>query len=178
MDRQQGWHMDDKEEILEQLRQGLKNMSTTLDPGYGAIPPTGLEYANVTIGSGLSTTYTLSNLGPTTSTISVSPTWLGSNGTTGGFSWSNAQPSATVAESGKLSLHGNEADIEINGASLLSMIQRIEQRLNILSPNKQLEEEWEQLKELGEQYRALEKKLTEQGKMWETLKKMPPPEIK
>jgi hypothetical protein len=47
-----------------------------------------------------------------------------------------------------------------------------------LTPNQELEAEWDQLRELGNQYRALEQKLTEQGKMWNALKKMPPPEIK
>jgi hypothetical protein len=60
----------------------------------------------------------------------------------------------------------------------MTMLHRIEERLNILTPNKKLEAEWDQLRELGEQYRELEKKLNEQSKMWETLKKMPPPDIK
>jgi hypothetical protein len=60
----------------------------------------------------------------------------------------------------------------------MEMLHRIEERLNLLTPNQELEAEWDQLRELGNQYRALEQKLTEQGKMWDTLKKMPPPEIK
>jgi hypothetical protein len=83
----------------------------------------------------------------------------------------------TVQESGRLQLKGKNADIEINGESLMDMIRGIEQRLNIMRPNQELEAEWDQLRELGEQYRALEKKLQEQSDMWNTLKKMPPPEI-
>ena len=85
--------------------------------------------------------------------------------------WS--QPTST-----KIRLDGPEADIEVNGESLMSAIRKIEERLNILKPNEKLEEEWDQLRELGEQYRTLEKKLNEQSKMWNALKKMPPPEIK
>lgn len=133
-----------------------------------------VDYANVTIGSGIQTTYTLSNLDLTTSTISVSPSWLGSNGATGGYTWANI----TEPPSGKLTLQGPNADIEVNGESLMTMIRRMEERLNILTPNKALEAEWDQLRELGEQYRALEKKLQEQADMWTALKKMPPPEIK
>ena len=40
-----------------------------------------------------------------------------------------------------------------------------------------MEKEWDQLRELGEQYRALEAKLKEQGEMWAKLKAMPAPEI-
>jgi flagellar motility protein MotE (MotC chaperone) len=47
----------------------------------------------------------------------------------------------------------------------------------MLVPNPELETEWEELRKLGEQYRALEAKLTEQGEMWTKLKAMPPPEI-
>lgn len=128
------------------------------------------DYANVTIGSGIDTTYTLSNLDITTSSISVSPTWA--NGT-GGYQWANL----TEPPSGKLTLQGPNADIEVNGESLMTAIRKIEERLNILKPNEKLEAEWDQLRELGEQYRALEKKLQEQSDMWTALKKMPPPEI-
>lgn len=167
--------MDDKEEILQRFREALKIQDGESEPGYGAVPPS-YDYADVTIGSGIQTTYTLSNLDLSTSTISVSPSWLGTgtNGTLGGYAWANI----TEPSSGKLTLEGPNADIEINGESLMTMLHRIEQRLNILEPNKKLEAEWDQLRELGEQYRALEKKLIEQGEMWDMLKKMPPPVIK
>jgi flagellar motility protein MotE (MotC chaperone) len=51
----------------------------------------------------------------------------------------------------------------------------LEERLNILVPNFELEKEWNELKELGDKYRALEAKFKEQSKMWEKLKEMPPP---
>ena len=132
------------------------------------------DFANVTIGSGITPTYTLSNLDLTTSSISISQPWVTTTNGTGGYTWANL----TEPTSGKISLQGPNADIEVNGESLMSVIHRIEERLNILTPNKELEAEWDQLRELGNQYRALENKLTEQGKMWDTLKKMPPPEIK
>jgi len=122
----------------------------TLDPAYGAIPN-----SSITIGA--------SDLWTTTTT----------NGT-GGFTWANL----SEPPSGKISLQGPNADIEVNGESLITMLRRIEERLNLLTPNQELEAEWDQLRELGNQYRALENKLTEQGKMWDALKKMPPPDIK
>jgi flagellar motility protein MotE (MotC chaperone) len=81
------------------------------------------------------------------------------------------------AGTGRLKLTGEGADVEINGKSLSKTIQALEQRLNMLVPNPELETEWEELRKLGEQYRALEAKLTEQGEMWTKLKAMPPPEI-
>jgi hypothetical protein len=40
-----------------------------------------------------------------------------------------------------------------------------------------LEAQWSQLRELGDQYRALEAQLLEQNDMWNKLKAMPPPVI-
>lgn len=118
------------------------------------------------------TTYTVGSLD--TSITGINQPWVTTTNGTGGFTWAN------IAEtpSGRLTLQGPNADIEVNGESLMTAIRRIEERLNILKPNERLEEEWDQLRELGEQYRALEKKLMEQSEMWNTLKKMPPPEIK
>lgn len=65
----------------------------------------------------------------------------------------------------------NGADIIVNGKSLSSVIESIESRLAILHPNKELESKWEELKELGEKYRELEKELFEKEKMWDILKK-------
>lgn len=138
-----------------------------------------LNKDTVTLGSDLQTTYSLSNLDLTTSSITISQPWVtGINGSSG-LTWANiSDPAMTVQESGRLQLKGENADIEINGESLMAMIRAIEQRLNIMRPNEKLEAEWDQLRELGEQYRALEKKLNEQSEMWNALKKMPPPEIK
>lgn len=135
------------------------------------------DFANVSIGGGIDTTYTLSNLDLTTASVSISAVnqpWVTTTNGTGGYTWANL----TEPSSGKLTLQGPNADIEVNGESLMTMIRKMEERLNILTPNKELEAEWDQLRELGEQYRALEKKLQEQADMWTALKKMPPPEIK
>jgi hypothetical protein len=88
-----------------------------------------------------------------------------------GINYPNYNPSS------KISLSGEKADIEINGWSLVDTIKKIEERLNILTPNSKMEKEWDQLRELGEQYRALEKKLLEQSEMWAKLKSMPPPPL-
>ena len=70
---------------------------------------------------------------------------------------------------GKLSLSGENADIIINGKSLNSVIADIEKRLNILQVNPELESQWQELKELGDQYRELEAKLLEKNKVWEKI---------
>lgn len=81
------------------------------------------------------------------------------------------QPSVTssLSRPSSLELNGEDADIRINGESLCQTLRGIQERLLILTPNKQLEAEWEELQELGEKYRALEKELTSASKMWKIL---------
>jgi len=76
----------------------------------------------------------------------------------------------TSTPSGTLELQGEGADVRINGVSLTGVLKNIEERLNILRPNTELEAEWDQLRKLGEQYRALEAELKEKSQMWSKLK--------
>jgi hypothetical protein len=64
-----------------------------------------------------------------------------------------------------------DGDITVKGRSLYEFMESVEQRLNILRPNPELEQEWDQLRALGEQYRELEQQLKEKSRMWDTLKK-------
>lgn len=116
------------------------------------------------------------------STVSATGTIIGGNtapymwtstGTSGQFSIQSAP--ASIEASGQMSLNGENADIKINGKSLSDWMNQIEQRLNILVPNPELEQEWDQLRRLGERYRKLEQKCKEKAEMWKQLKKMPAP---
>ena len=62
------------------------------------------------------------------------------------------------------------ADIKIGGKSLTEAIEKIEERLGILKPNSELEDRWDQLKELRKQYMELEKDLLEKEKIMKILK--------
>ena len=72
---------------------------------------------------------------------------------------------------GTIQIEGENADIRVNGESLMQTLREIQGRLNILRPNPELEEEWDELRELGNQYRKLEAEFKEKSKMWNTLKK-------
>jgi len=76
-----------------------------------------------------------------------------------------------------LTLKGEDADININGESLMTMIRGIQDRLNILTPDRELEQEWSELASLREQYEAKLAECRTKSKMWKTLTSMPPPEI-
>ena len=78
-----------------------------------------------------------------------------------------------VEQSGQIDIKGEKADIRINGKSMNKWMEQVDQRLNILTPNPELEKEWDDLRRLGERYRKLEKKCQDKAKMWEALKKLP-----
>jgi hypothetical protein len=121
-------------------------------PSYGAVP-------NVTISSGINVS---------------SPVWTTTTNNTGAYTFANQniQPNNTVH------IKGKDADLLINDKSLKTWMEKVEERLNILTPNPEMEAEWDQLRKLGERYRKLEKKCKEKSDMWNKLKAMPKPEIK
>jgi hypothetical protein len=83
--------------------------------------------------------------------------------------WSST--TAMLAPSGQIELKGDQADLVINGVSLNETLKGIQDRLNMLRPNAALEAEWDQLRDLGEQYRQLEAQLKEKQRAWEILRK-------
>lgn len=70
------------------------------------------------------------------------------------------------------SLKSNQIEMD-DGRTLSEALASIEERLNILVPNKELEAEWEELRQLGEQYRELEKRCADKSKVWEKLVSLP-----
>lgn len=80
-------------------------------------------------------------------------------------------PAMNLNQSGVVELTGENADIRINGVSLTNTINQIRERLNLLVPNPKIEADWEELKILGDQYRALEAQLKAQQQTWDLLKK-------
>ena len=115
-----------------------------------------------------------------TGNVTISGVGAGLNYTSP-YTFTSASPNWSIRDDNNVSstidLKGENADIRINGVSLMDMLTTIQDRLNILVPNPELESEWDQLRELGDQYRELEKKVKEQGDMWAKLKAMPPPII-
>jgi hypothetical protein len=74
-----------------------------------------------------------------------------------------------VFNTGKVKI--TDADIEIDGLSLRDFMHSINERMAIMIPNPQLEQEFAELKACADRYRELEQKFLEQKQIWETLKK-------
>jgi hypothetical protein len=184
MDRPKGWLMATKEESLSELLDQLNTASLedgcykwtsepieplttysissggTVNPAYGAVP-------NVHIG-GMSATG-----------INVSPTvWTTTTNNTGAYTFANQNIQPGTLTGGKVHIQGKDADLVIGDKSLTTWMEKVEERLNILTPNPKLEKEWDDLRRLGERYRKLEKKCREKANMWNKLKSMPAPDIK
>ncbi len=73
----------------------------------------------------------------------------------------------------KIQLDGANADITVNGWSLVDAVKRIEERLGLYHPNPELEKEWEDLRALAEQYRKLEQYIKDKQATFDRLKAMP-----
>lgn len=94
---------------------------------------------------------------------------LTSNGT--GTSWITADPNlkgASIQVKGDAEFDG---EITVKGKKLSEMFGKIEERLAILHPNPELEDKWDELKELGKRYKELEQEIIEKERVWAILKK-------
>ena len=63
-----------------------------------------------------------------------------------------------------------DGDITLGKTSLKDFISKVEQRLGILQVDPELEEQYEELKALGDKYRELEATLNERNKIMDILK--------
>ena len=191
--------MDSKEESLSDLISSLTStmdeiklaskfdtITTDADFGtsyharYGAAIPslTTADISTLTIGNG--GTGIGHAQGSMIGGVIGSPGYVYTTNTTmplGNITLGNTSPwnasAIAVNQSGGMELRGDNADIKINGKSMTAWMEKVEERLNILTPNPELEKEWDDLRRLGERYRKLEKKCKEKSQMWETLKKLP-----
>ena len=147
----------------------------TVHTGFGAVPPNGTGTVIISSPDAVAT-YT-----PPSLTVSTkhSNTTISSNGLSSGSGYTyttgtgggNPWATNTTLRGGQLELEGKDADVVIDGKSLLKTLQALEERLNILVPNTELEREWNELKTLGENYRKLEADLIEKSRMWQALQK-------
>jgi len=127
------------------------DMSSLINPSMSA---NGLTYQDLYI--------TSPNTGGYTYTTNTN------TNTSAGNPWITANDHSTLSVRGDADFGG---DVRVQGRSLAEFMQQVEQRLNILQPNTELEAEWDELRELGERYRELERQCAEKAEMWNRLKK-------
>lgn len=137
---------------------------------------------NYSAGTTMSTIYTgnvFTGTGTNTVTVgSGSSVLTGGAGGAGGIYWTNTNTNyttwpTTLSGSG-LTITGDadiEGELKIKGISVSDRLDEIEKRLAILQYNPKLEEKWSDLKQLGDQYREMEKDILEKEQIWDILKK-------
>lgn len=138
------------------------------DPSIVSNPyPTGTPGSVLTIGAGSGLTWNTTN----GYSISTSAKWANAPYSYDTISIGDC---SITGSSDSISVNGDanfEGDITFKGKSLSKVLDTIEQRLGILRPNPELEERWDELKELSERYRKLEKEILEKESMWNIIKK-------
>jgi len=147
------------------LAEAAHNMSTTSGDLYESLPTVVINGASGTISNPIWTTSATGNI-----YANAIPSWNINPGTSTSPWYTTG---TNTDQSGKLILQGENADLDINGKSLKTWMQKVEERLNILTPNPELEKEWDELRRLGERYRKLEKKCQQKSDMWNRLKSLP-----
>ena len=123
------------------------------------------NYNNTMIGDSIDTF--------TTGTVTIP------NNTSNGIYWGLNGTSNTITvdpslKGNSLSVKGNadfEGEVTIKGKSLTATLDKIEERLAILHPNPELEDRWDELKELGKRYKELEAEIIEKERVWAILQK-------
>ena len=113
--------------------------------------PTNYKYGNVTVNASA-----LPGSGYVYTTNNTSGSWVA--------------PTMQVNQSGKISLQGKDADLDINGVSLKETLASIQEMLGVMKMDPALEQEFEELKAAGEHYRQLRERFKEQKAVWDTLK--------
>jgi len=116
--------------------------------------------------------YTSGTASPITWGTGTAGQVLTSNGSSTG--WANISLAEPNIEGATLKVNGDadfDGEVTIKGKNIADMFAKIEERLAILHPNPELEDKWDELKELGKRYKELEAEIIEKEKMWAILKK-------
>jgi len=123
--------------------------------------------SNPTVGQGIvNGAYVTSLNGSMTTTVSGAFGPVGQSSLNWGSLASPVHPSIRVSGDAEF-----DGDVKIKGKSLSELMERIEARLGVIHPNNELEERWEELRQLSVRYKELEAEIKEKEQMWAILKR-------
>lgn len=172
---------DSKEATLDELIAKINSIDLSDKTIQGASGSDWLESNTITM---TSPSYTMSDISygaiPSISISGTGGSMLSHTGQNTVWTTNTTNPYTAMgagSSSGKVHIQGENADLVIGNKSMKDWMEKVEERLNILTPNPELEKEWDDLRRLGERYRKLEKKCKEKADMWKKLKSMPKPNI-
>lgn len=194
MDRQQGWNMDTQETKLEELRQALNTYTAPTEPQANTFST--LWQTDSISWQGITTMQIPSLTTSQITSIDLSQltpgTVLGGGGGSGGFTYGGsggggsgnltaghqqvwATTGATTGPSHNWSQNMNivkinAEDLEINGKSVMKTLERIETQLGLLDCDEAMENDWKELREAGNKYRRVKKRIEEKLQTFSKLK--------
>lgn len=88
-----------------------------------------------------------------------------------GLSWGDITNNTTLDSVNIKETATFEGDVIIKGKNLANTLEEINKRLNILTVDPELEGRWDELKRLGDQYRALEANILSKERLVDNLMK-------
>jgi hypothetical protein len=182
MDRQQGWNMDTQETKLKELRQALNNYTAPKEPQANTFSTmwqtdsiswqdlTTMQIPSLTTSqitsidlSQLTQGTILGGGGGGSGNLSAGhqQVWATTGATTGtSYNWSQNMNIARI----------NAEDLEINGKSVMKTLERIETQLGLLDCDEAMENDWKELREAGNKYRRVKKRIEEKLQTFSKLK--------
>jgi len=162
------------------INQDPEQLDLEFDPDSNITMSSGTDCYTISVDPSVYSTYGSSITSPCVISWNSGTSCWPTGGSIGGFTNYAINPSytinSTVTPSSTIKIDNNGiqmekgTDIKIGDSSLSEVLAKLEERLNILHHNQELEDKWESLRVLGEQYRELEKELIEKEKMWKILK--------
>lgn len=195
MDRQQGWNMDTQETKLEELRQALNTYTAPKEPQANTFSTMwqtdSISWQGITtmqIPSLTTSQITSIDLSQLTQGTILGGGGGGSGGITyggtggggsGNLSAGHQQvwttTGATTGPSHNWSQNMNivkinAEDLEINGKSVMKTLERIETQLGLLDYDEAMENDWKELREAGNKYRRVKKRIEEKLQTFSKLK--------
>ena len=185
--------MDTTEDArLQELRSALANMPLQSEPAKESTPVSWIDSLDIKAIPALTTldlsqftntpntapfSNTAINLGtPVTTSTGTTVYTLGGSGGGGNGSYGYVNPSTTTGtnaiwNSAPITTTITADDVVVKGRSIVEALDRIEERLGILDCDESLEQEWEALRELGQEYRKMKQRIEDKIKTFNTLKK-------
>jgi len=115
--------------------------------------------------------YKYGNITLNTSAMSGSVLSAGGSSANWSIATNTTATPMTVNQSGRISIKGENADLDINGVSLKETLVSIQEMLGVMKMDPALETEFEELRAAGERYRELRERFQEQKAVWDTLKR-------
>jgi len=149
----------------------IKSLSTSISPNIPTITLGGIGG-----GGGGTGAYSVGSSNITWTgnvAANIGPGYSYSNGMHPNPTISISTPNATTGTS-TMTVKGDaefEGNIKVGGKDLVELLTKIEDKLAIYKANPELEEKWEELRELSKRYKELEAEIKEKEQVWDILKK-------